>query len=271
MTLPTIGAALPVSALETYRDWILEAQRDVEIQSVHFPEVLDGDWQPLVDEARRLLDGHTGRLGIHGPFIGLHVASPDPSIQQAVARRMQQALDVCEALGATQMVIHSPFTAWDHNNFRNFRGSRERIFEATHATLDTVVNRAGNQGVTLVLENILDVDPDERQRLVQSFGSEAFKLSVDTGHAHIAHTCTGAEPVDYFIQSAGDMLGHVHLQDTDGFADRHWALGEGKIRWQAVFRALSEIESKPHIVLELMDKGGIPASMAYLEGLGLAQ
>lgn len=271
MTLPVIGAALPLSALETYRDWLIEKQRDLELQSFHMPDVLDGDWQPQVDEALKLLDGYEGRLGIHGPYSGLNVGSPDPLIQQAVAQRMDQGLDICAALGAVQMVIHSPFTAWDHQNFRNFRNSRDRIIESTHTTLDAAVARAADQGVTLVLENIWDVDPDERRRLVESFGSEALKLSVDTGHAHISNRHNGAEPVDYFIQSAGDLLAHVHLQDTDGYSDRHWAVGEGTIRWQQVFRALADLEVQPHLVFELKDKNGIPASLAFLEELGLAQ
>jgi len=271
MTLPLIGAALRVQDIEPYRDWLIADQRDVELQSFHAPEVLDGDWRPAVDEARRLLDGHTGRLGIHGPFMGLMVESPDPLIQQAVATRMDQGLDVCAALGATQMVIHSPYTSWSQHNFRNMTESRQKIIDNTHATLDAAVKRAGDQGVTLVLENIRDVDPDTRLELVRTFGSEALKLSIDTGHAHIAHVCDGAEPVDYFVQSAGEMLAHVHLQDTDGYADRHWALGEGTILWPAVFRALAGISAQPHLVFELRDKVGIPASMKHLADLGLAR
>ena len=271
MERPTIGAALTIELLSTYRDWLIEEQRDLEIQSLHFPQVLDSDWQPMVDEALKQLDGYEGRLGIHGPYIGIVVNSGDREIQKVVTRRMEQALDVCEALGATQMVIHSPYTAWDHQNFRNFKQSRDAISEATHATLDAVVKRAETIGVTLVLENIWDVDPDERRTLVKEFNSPAFKLSVDTGHAHISNHHNGAEPVDYFIQSAGNMLEHVHIQDTDGYADRHWTVGEGTIRWHAVFRAIAELESKPRLILELIDRSGIPASFDHLKDLGLVR
>lgn len=271
MTLPTIGAALPLAHLDTYRDWLIEGQRDLELQSFHTHDVLDGDWQSMVDEANRKLDGFTGRLGIHGPFRGFFVHSVDPEIQKVIARRMDQALDVCAGLGATQMVIHSPYTAWDHYNFRNSVGSRQAIIDNTHATLDAAVKRAEDQGVTLVLENIWDVDPETRLELVRDFNSPALKLSVDTGHAQISHVHNKAEPVDYFLQSAGEMLAHVHLQDTDGFSDRHWALGEGTIPWGAVFRALAKIEAKPHLILELRDKAGIMPSFDYLVEAGLGQ
>ncbi|MEL6876139.1 MAG: TIM barrel protein, partial [Pseudomonadota bacterium] len=68
----------------------------------------------------------------------------------------------------------------------------------------------------------------------------------------------------------GTRLAHVHIQDADGYADRHWNIGEGTILCPAVFRALAALERKPQMVLELRDPTGIPASMAYLEGLGLA-
>ncbi len=271
MTLPIIGAALRVETLSEHRNWLLDKQRDLELQSFFSADVLNGDWQPKVDEARALLDGHTGRLGIHGPFIGFSIASPDPDIQAVVARRMDQGLDVCAALGATQMVIHSPYTTWMHNNLDNQAEARDRVVAATHASIGAAVKRAEEMGVVLVIENIEDIDPMDRLHLAQSFDSDAVRLSIDTGHAHYAHGSTGAAPVDYFVTLAGEMLHHIHLQDADGYADRHWAIGEGTIRWHAVFRAIAALEVRPHLILELRDHSGIPASMAFLEAAGLGQ
>jgi sugar phosphate isomerase/epimerase len=269
VTPTVIGAALPISALPIYRDWLIEQDRDLEIQSVVTAAVLNGDWRPLAEETRRLLDGYRGRLGIHGPFWGLDTASLDPEVQAVVARRLDQGLDVCAALGATQMVVHSPYSTWDYNNFDNFPGDRTRMLEAAHATLGAAVRRAESQGVTLVLENIEDKNPADRRLLAESFGSPALRVSIDTGHAHYAHVSTGAPPVDYYVTDAGAMLDHVHLQDADGFADRHWSLGEGTIRWAAVFRAIAALPVRPRLLLELRDHGQIPASMRYLEAAGL--
>ena len=271
MTHPVIGAAMPVQGLATYRDWILEKDRDLEIQSFVDASVLNGDWTPLADEARRLLDGYAGRLGIHGPFWGRDTAALDPDVRAVVARRMDQGLDVCAAIGATQMVIHSPYSTWDYNNLDNFPGGRARMIEAAQATLGAAVRRAENQGVTLVLENIEDKNPADRRLLVESFGSPAFRLSVDTGHAHYAHGSTGAPPVDYYIADAGGLLDHIHLQDADGYADRHWSLGEGTIRWAQVFRAIAALTVRPRLILELRDIRQIPASMRFLAEAGLGQ
>lgn len=270
-TRPVIGAALGTADLETYRTWILDRNRDLELQAFHTAKTLNGDWSAEAAHTCALLDGYTGRLGIHGPFWGFSIATSDVDVQAVVAKRLDQALDVCAAVGATQMVIHSPYTTWDYNNLDMTPEGRGRLLENTHATIGPAVKRAEDQGVTLVMENIEDIDPLDRLRLVRSFDSDALRLSIDTGHAHLAHACTGAPPVDYFVSLAGEMLNHVHLQDVDGHADRHWALGEGTIAWTPVFRAIAALEVKPRLLLELRDKAGIPASMRLLEELGLGE
>jgi sugar phosphate isomerase/epimerase len=271
MSLPVIGAALGTAGLETWRDWILEKNRDLELQAFHTAAVLDSDWSAEAAHTRKLLEGYTGRLGIHGPFWGFSIGTSDPEVRRVVARRMDQGLDICEAVGATQMVIHSPYTTWDYNNIDSYPESRRNLIENVHACIATAVKRAGDQGVTLVMENIEDIEPQDRQRLVESFDSPALKLSIDTGHAHYAHGSTGAPPVDYFVSAAGGLLDHIHLQDADGYADRHWAIGEGTILWTSVFRAISALTVKPRLILELRDKAGIKASMDYLTRMGLGQ
>lgn len=272
MTPPVIGAALGVAELPEFRDWLLDKDRDLELQGFSAPELLiSGDWQGLVADARVQLDGFRGRLGIHGPFWGLTQASPDPEMRALVTRRMMTGLDICAALGATQMVIHSPYTTWDFHNLDLFPKQRGRVIEAAHDTLAEVVRRAADQGVTLVLENVEDVDPADRRRLVESFGSAAVQVSIDTGHAHYAHVRTGAPPVDYYVRDAGAALAHLHLQDSDGFADRHWAIGQGTIAWHGVFEALSRLDHAPRLILELRDKAGIMPSMAWLTDRGLGQ
>ncbi|MDZ7905798.1 MAG: hypothetical protein U5N55_08530 [Cypionkella sp.] len=103
------GAALCRNSLATPRR--LAARRPRAIWNCkHFVDapVLDGDWSGLAAETVKLLDGHQGRLGIHGPFWGFTIASYDPEVRRIVARRMEQALDVCAAVHGTHVVIHRP-------------------------------------------------------------------------------------------------------------------------------------------------------------------
>jgi sugar phosphate isomerase/epimerase len=271
ISLPILGAALPIAGLRQHKNWIFEMQRDLESQDFHIAEVLNGDWMAIADELKKELDGYTGRLGIHGPFWGFNIASKDPDVRVLVGKRMKQGLDVCAHLGATQMVIHSPYSTWDYNNLDYNPGSREEIIERTHQTIGEAVKRAENMGVVLVIENIEDKDAHIRVALAQSFNSDAVRISIDTGHANYAYGSTGGPPVDYYMHAAGEMLHHVHLQDTDGHADRHWNPGEGNIVWPEVFRALARIKSNPRLILEVRNKDTLREGADHLIALGLAQ
>lgn len=268
--LPVIGAALPIGQLAAHRDWLLDKQRDVEVQGFFIVHTLTVGLDDAVAEVRKQLEGHSGRRGLHGPFIGFALDSFDPDVRQIVRLRLDQGLEACARIGATQMVLHSPYTAWYHHNHTHFTGTKEAVIEACHDAMSAAVKRAEDQGVTLVLENVEDLDPMARLELAQSFASPAVRVSLDTGHAQFAHATFGAPPVADFIAAAGDWLHHVHIQDGDAMGDRHWPPGKGDIDWKTVFDALGAMGATPHLVLELSNPADIPAAMAYLEQQGLA-
>ena len=271
-----IGAALDVDDIADHRDWLFAAARDLEIQDFLRPDVLLGDWPDLVARCKAELDGFEGRLGIHGPFYDLPIHCADPELQPVITARYLAAVQAAEALGATQMVLHSPFTIWDHFNFddnpatADLPSLRDRIISNCQTLLAPVVRRAEDAGVTLVLENCDDVRPEDRLDLAKSFDSDAVRVSIDTGHAFNAHKTQGAPSVEAFIESAGPWLAHVHVQDTDGSADRHWAPGDGTLPWPAVFAALAAQSAEPHLVLELRHRSDVPRGFRYLVDAGVA-
>ena len=268
--LPVVGAQLTVLDLDRHRDWLFEKNRDLELPEFALADILRNP-DTFIDMAKSKLDGWHGRLGIHGPFSGFELHTGDKDIQAIVQTRLDQALDVCEKLGAVQMVIHSPFDPWDRDNMDGRAKGRETRAAAIVKTLKPALKRAENQGVTMVLENIKDCEPHDRMMVVEAADSPALRLSVDTGHAHWAHTIQGAPPADRFISLAGNKLGHVHLQDTDGYADRHWHLGAGNIPWHGVMEAIAGTKANPHLIVEINDFDRVVESVAYLEALGLAQ
>lgn len=75
---PLLGAAMPLDALDAHLDWLVQDQRDLELQSFVKAEVLLGDWKPMAAQARHQFAGRSGRLGIHGPFRGFPPASKYP-------------------------------------------------------------------------------------------------------------------------------------------------------------------------------------------------
>lgn len=275
---PTLGVALTLDALERVeglREFVFDHDRDVEIQDlVPVGALVEGRWHHTVERAGRLLDGHRGRVGIHGPYEGLLIDTPDPEIRAIVQARMAAALDALIAMeggrGGGHMVLHSPYTTWHWYNRGTWYDDSAAILERTHRCLMPIVRKAEDHGLTLVLENCEDKDPAERVALAASFQSPAVRVSLDTGHAHYAHGATGAPPVDVFVRAAGAALAHVHLQDADGVADRHWAIGRGTIRWHSVFAALGELPEMPRLMLEMAQVRDVFASAAFLQTEGLA-
>ncbi|MEZ5924231.1 MAG: sugar phosphate isomerase/epimerase family protein [Hyphomicrobiaceae bacterium] len=271
---PVLGAALDVEHLELHRRWVLEHQRDLEIQDFIDIETLLGDWRPIADAARKLLDGHRGRVGIHGPFYGWSIDTQDPDVREIVKRRLDAGLEALRAIngekGGGHMVVHSPSTLWDYNHYDLNSGMRQKQIERVRLCLNDAVRKAEAMGAVIVIENCDDTDPAFRVDLARSFESPAVRVSIDTGHALLAHGTYGAPPVDAFVNVAGEMLAHVHLQDADGHGDRHWVMGEGSVPWHAVFRALAKLPEMPRLMIELNDLSRIPEAAAWLERQGLA-
>lgn len=276
-SLPTLGAAVSVKDLREVpglREFILERNRDVELTDFIPVEALRGNWQELSQAAANELDGHSGRIGIHGAFYGFSIDTYDPDVREIVKKRMDAGLDACHMAsrgrGGAHLVVHSPYSTWRWYNKGTAPGREEGLIERVHLALGDAVRKAEDLGITIVIENIEDKDPADRLRLAESFNSDAVRVSLDTGHAHYAHGATGAPPVDVYVRAAGNMLSHIHLQDTDAFADRHWSIGEGSISWRAVFRALNELDAMPRLIIELADSRDIQRSAAWLEEQGLA-
>jgi sugar phosphate isomerase/epimerase len=268
---PLVGAALPIALLAEHRDWLIEGQRDLEIQDPCVPQVLDGDWGALARRARDLLDGYRGRLGVHGPFMGLNLIGYDPKIQAAVTERLLQGIAFAAELGASHMVVHSPFMFFGSPFLAHTPANRlEDEIALAHQTLERVVAAAEQAGCTLVIENIQDTNPAPLLALVRSFESERVRMSLDIGHALLTQRI-GGPPPDQWVRDAGPLLAHVHLQDSDGHLDRHWAPGSGAINWYALFEAVTEQQQAPRLILELRDQRQAVAGARWLAERGMAR
>jgi sugar phosphate isomerase/epimerase len=269
---PTLGAALFIKSIAAHKKWLYEGPHDLEIQDPVMPAILDGDWKTLVKQARRELDGFTGRLGIHGPFLGFSlIAGFDQMIASAVIARLRMALEFAGELGADYMVIHSPFIGFGASPFSISALPRdmfnERIFIQT--IIHGILDQAKSAQCMLVIENIQDNNTVPLCELVRSFDSEYVRMSIDAGHAFVTHQLGGPTP-DQWVRDSGSLLSHMHLQDSDGQTDRHWAPGDGNVNWFALFEELSILERKPRLILELRDHRNIERAAQYLTNRGFA-
>lgn len=270
--LPLLGVSLTLDHLQVHRDWVIGEGRDIELQDFIFPAILD-DSALAIGRAKALLDGFAARLSLHGPFLGFKIDCADPELAAVVRRRLLKCLDICSELGATQMVIHSPVSSWDDPNHAASPDLKRWQTERTRDLMTPVVSHATELGVMLVLENVEDIDPLARQALadVLNDGADTVQVSLDTGHALYAHVTTAAPPVDLYVSAANERLRHVHVQDADGYADRHWHPGEGTLNWQALFAALNRLPEMPRLIVEVKDLPGIRKGIDHLTRANLAR
>lgn len=268
--LPVIGAQMTVLDIDRHRDWLFAENRDLELAEFCMADVLDKP-DTFIDMAKAKLDGWAGRLGIHGPFSGFELDTKDKEVRAVVQKRLDQALDVCARLGATQMVIHSPYTHWDVGNLDakpDGRGARTGVILDT---LGPAIGRAEDLGVEMVLENIRDTDPMHRADVVAAADSPALRLSLDVGHAFWAERSSAAPQGPDWVRAAGTLLGHIHLQDVDGVADRHWVPGEGDVDFSGIFAALGDTGTRPRLIIEIKDYDRIGDAGAYFAATALGK
>lgn len=268
-SLPVIGAALDIASLPQYVDWLVDKQRDLEIQDPCIEGVLDGDFG-AAREARALLNrhGYSGRLGVHAAYSGLDLSCSDPLILDVISKRHQQSLAFGAELGATHMVLHSPFI-WFGSPHTNYmpRSERQSIIDIAHRVLAPLMPTAETMRCAFVFEVCSDLHVAPLLDLVRSFESPYVRLSIDAGHARVMQEHGGPTP-EQWVYDGADVLEHVHLQDVDGHADRHWTIGKGSINWYAFFKALRETSIHPRLILEIED---VFASAAWLAEQKLAQ
>lgn len=270
MTNSVIGAAILLKHMDTLRDWVFDHDRPLELQDFVGPEVIAGDASELVAAWKTKLDGHKGPRGIHGPFFGLDLSNPDADLRAIIQKRLITGVEIAASLDADLMVVHSPFTFWHVLNYANYSHLRPALMDACADCLVPVLAAAQQNGVTLVLENIDDTSPADRADLADMIDHPCLRLSVDTGHADLAHGNYGAPPVVDALAHAGARLAHVHLQDVDGHADRHWHPGDGRICWRPVMEQIRQSKGAPRLLLEVREGiARLPETAAWLEELAV--
>jgi len=268
-----IGGALMIKSLAEHKDWILEGQRDIELQDTVMPKFLDSDWKPTIHAVKDTLHGYTGRIGIHGPFIGVSlIAGFDPKIAEPVIARYLKALEIGTELGAEYMVIHSPFIGFGASPFSDSPLPKDSFNESAfaRAILEPVLVEAEKQKCIIVVENIQDNNTVHLCTLVRSYNSEYLKVSIDVGHAFITHQHGGPTP-DQWVRDAGPLLEHMHIQDSDGQTDRHWAPGFGSVNWNAIFEELENLKHAPRLILELRKHADLERGAKFLADRGYVQ
>ena len=109
-----------------------------------------------------------------------------------------------------------------------------------HATLGREINRVGDAGLVLAIEDHQDVGSEELVDLVEQLGPHA-GICLDTGNPF----SVGEDPVA-FTRRAAHRIRHVHLKDyvaqftDEGYRLVRCAVGDGAVPFEEIAAVLAE-------------------------------
>lgn len=165
--------------------------------------------------------------------------------ERFISSALYRALDVCGIMGVKYVVAH-PI------HHMEYLGHEEEVYEYNMRFYRTMIPYCQKYGYKICIENMWQKEAKTRRighdscsrmeeliRYIDDLGgTEYFVACLDLGHA----TLVGLEPEDCIRQLGHKYLHALHVHDNDYTNDQHVLPGQGKINWEAVCRALGEID-----------------------------
>lgn len=202
---------------------------------------------------RHVREQSGARLSVHLPTTDCNPLARNRRVARAAVDSQRAGLEWAAEIGARTAVLHlgsvsglqpSPAgtTAQDH-----FGAAWERA----RAVLAELAACARSQGITLTVENLIGASEvatlaEHLLALVDGPDLGEVGITVDLSHAVLSGEDPGA-----LIAAVAPRLRHVHANDTDGVADRHWPLGQGVVPLAAAVDALTRADFAGTLVLEI--------------------
>ena len=183
----------------------------------------------LLDDAARLREriaryralGRAGRGDtLHGAFYDVTVHSRDGQIRAISERRVRQSMDAAQALGVRGVVFHTGLIPNYHDAFYSRPWLEDNLRFWTKLC-------AEYPGIEVWMENMFDREPERLAELAGAMRDvPQFGVCLDYAHASVF----GGEP-GVWVRALAPYIRHLHLNDNDGLADRHDAVGDGVTDW----------------------------------------
>ncbi len=224
---------------------------NLEIACFADPNVLDGNWQEILEDQRRKLQHFEGTISLHGPFLGLYIHSRDNKIREVTRNRILQGLEIAKGLGAKYIVFHGNYIPLIGQE------SYRRNWIAKNADFWSEILAMYN--ITVLLENLWEPTPELFREVLDRVNSSRLKICFDTGHAHIFSKV----PFEEWFAVLRDNLVYMHVNDNLGEVDSELVPGEGNIDWFELSHLIKHHQISPNIVLEVGTLQKTKASLEY--------
>lgn len=168
-----------------------------------------------------------GRIIVHGPFTEIYPAAIDYRALEFGRRRLEEAFQVCQSIGAEGMVVHSGYVPFIY--FKEWQAEKSALFWQ-----DFMADKPAD--FRIFVENVLEDEPYMIANMMKQISDPRIRLCLDVGHAAAAGK--GMIPIEEWIQVLGPYLGHFHLHNNYGDRDSHSAFGDGTMDFHRIFSAI---------------------------------
>ena len=190
---------------------------------------------PLVRESLKGISRST----LHGPYNELFPCAIDPKAKELAAFRYRQAIDLAKKYGSKKVIVHGGYNPWIYYP----------VWYVEQSILFWKEFLQEDPGVEIVVENVLETEPQWLLDIIKGVDDPRLKLCLDVGHVN----AYSAIPLEEWLKSWAPYISHFHVHNNDGTRDQHNPLTEGSIPMKKLFAMIDELCPDATATLELME------------------
>ena len=199
---------------------------------------MDDEFTATDAVVREKLEG-IGRKVLHAPFNELFPCAIDRKARSLAAQRYRQAIGLAKTYGATKVVVHGGYNPWIY--YPVWYTEQSIIFWKEFLREDP--------GMEIVLENVLETDPQWLLDIVKGVGNPRLKLCLDIGHVNAYSQI----PLNDWLENGAPHISHFHIHNNDTSWDTHSPLTEGTIPMKDLLEKAYLLCPDATFTLELME------------------
>ena len=175
---------------------------------------------------------------LHGPFSELFPCAIDKKARALATERYGRAIALAKGYGAQKVVIHGGYNPWIY--YPQWYVEQSILFWKSFLQDDP--------GVEIVLENVLETQPQWLLDIVAGVEHESLKLCLDIGHVNAYSPI----PLSDWLKTWAPYISHFHIHNNDGTQDQHQALTDGTIPMKEILAQADALCPDATYTLELM-------------------
>jgi len=199
---------------------------------------MDRDFSATDKSVKRQLEGICRTL-LHGPFNELFPCAIDPKARELAECRYRQAIGLAKGYGAKKVILHGGYNPWIY--YPNWYVGESIAFWKEFLKQEP--------GVEIVLENVLETQPQWLLEIVRGVEDPNLKLCLDVGHVNAYSQI----PVMDWLEAWAPYLSHFHIHNNDGTRDQHNPLIDGQIPMKELLGRIDSLCPDATVTLELME------------------